>query len=442
MKQILPLLILFFSCICTDLHAQNSTDQSNLTLAGAYEITLANNYSISIARDSKKIAQNNLSYGNAGFLPTLDLIGSQNFEIQDSELTFVNDEEQIVTGARSKNFNASAQLSWTIFDGARMFIEYDRLEQMKEAGTLDAKVTIENTLAQVANAYYGVVLEKENLRLLRDNLELSRERLTIAQTKYEVGKASKMEYLSAKVDYNEDTAAFVQQKEALFNAKANLNTLLAREADAGFTVPDTITLDPQLQFETLNNNLLDQNPDLLLAQKNQHIAHLEMESLKAEQYPEINLNASYNYGTASAQSGFVLNRQSNGLAYGISATFNIFNGFNKQRNIENITININQQQKRIKEIRQELTASLSKTYMNYINNRELVDLESENLSVARENAEVALERYRLGSSNALELREAQNNALDAAIRLLEARYNTKIAYIELKRLSGTILDEE
>ena len=50
-----------------------------------------------------------------------------------------------------------------------------------------------------------------------------------------------------------------------------------------------------------------------------------------------------------------------------------------------------------------------------------------------------MDRYQLGVSSALELREAQRNAVDAESRLLNAQFSTKAAEIELLRLSGNIV---
>jgi len=72
---------------------------------------------------------------------------------------------------------------------------------------------------------------------------------------------------------------------------------------------------------------------------------------------------------------------------------------------------------------------------------ELAELEYLNLEVAQENEEIAFERYRIGKSNPLELREAQNNRLNAEVRYLETRNTAKIAGIELQRLSGLLLDQ-
>jgi outer membrane protein TolC len=45
----------------------------------------------------------------------------------------------------------------------------------------------------------------------------------------------------------------------------------------------------------------------------------------------------------------------------------------------------------------------------------------------------------LGASTALELREVQRNAIDTESRLIDAEYTGKLAEIELKRLSSTII---
>ena len=66
-------------------------------------------------------------------------------------------------------------------------------------------------------------------------------------------------------------------------------------------------------------------------------------------------------------------------------------------------------------------------------------LEEENIVLVRENLFIARERYRLGISTFIEMREAQQNLADASSRLIQARYNTKAAEIELLRLRGDIV---
>ncbi len=426
--------------ILTTLSFQATFAQDTLFLQNAIRIGLENNYAIQIAENDQQIFENNHSLGNAGFLPTLDVDVSQTYDIQDSELNFASGDDQVRNGAKSNNFNAGATLEWIVFDGMQMFVAYDRLEAEKEASAIQTEIAMENTLAQISGAYYTVVQEQARLNVFQESLGLSQERVDIAKAKYEVGKASKLEYLAAQVDYNADKSDLILQKENLYNAKVNLNTLLTRPPDIDFSVP--VRIDPNLTLnkEELKETMDASNPDILLAQRNQHAQYLQMKELKGDILPEISLFTGYNYATSEAEAGFVLSRKADGISYGIRGSMNIFDGFNRTREIQNAKIVLETTDLQIENLRLELNAALERSFINYENSIDLITLERENLGIARENAEIALERYRLGRSDPLELREAQRNAVEAESRLIDAIYNTKIAEIELLRLTGQIMD--
>ncbi len=416
--------------------------QDTLRLSEAVQIGLENNYNIRIARNNVGIAENNHSLGNAGFLPTVDVLASRDFDIQDSELNFASGDNQIVNGARSNSLAASALLNWTIFDGGRMFVTYERLAEIRRTSELDAQVVLENLIANISTAYYTVILEQARVEVLQNAVELSSERRSLARNLYEIGKASKLEYLAAQVDYNADTSALIQQKGRLYNASVSLNTLMARSPETEVTVPDQIDANLELSLGDLRENTFASNPNLMLARRNQRIAYLQMRELKSEILPELGVNLGYNFATSEAEAGFVLGRRANGVAYGLTASMTLFDGFNRIRQSQNARILIENSELQLEDLRLQLQSDLQTTFVDYTNSIILLELESNNLEIARENTEIALERYRLGRSNFLELREAQINAVEAESRLINAIYSTKIAEIELLRLSGQILSSE
>ena len=75
----------------------------------------------------------------------------------------------------------------------------------------------------------------------------------------------------------------------------------------------------------------------------------------------------------------------------------------------------------------------------YRNNLEVILLEEENLIAAKENYEIAMERYLLGDLPGIEMREAQKSLLDAEERILTAKYNTKVCEISLQQISGNVM---
>lgn len=432
-------LVVFFFIITL---ISNLTAQEILQLREAVAIGLENNFDIKIAEKDQLINKNNNSLGNAGFLPTVDLTASKTFQVQDVELEIQGSEGTFPVNqdaAKSDRFIGSANFNWTVFDGFGMFISRDRLTELESQGLLDKKVTVENTIAAIYNAYYQTVLEQDRLAVLKETVEISSARLSLAQSRYEVGKGSKLDYLAAQVDYNTDRSNVLRQEELLNNAKIDLNVLLSRESSTLFNVNSQIDINSDLQIEPLLQKVSTLNPALLSIISEQNVAFLEYKELIAERYPTIGIGLSYDRGSSNNDAGQLRSSVTSGVTYGFSASWNIFDGFNRKREIQNAKVRreITQLEKDALEL--SLQGEVNKAYVNYANNLQLTDLEESNVAVARENEEIALDRYELGAGTALELREAQRNAVDSQNRLLDAQLAAKLAEIELLRLSGSIL---
>ena len=86
-----------------------------------------------------------------------------------------------------------------------------------------------------------------------------------------------------------------------------------------------------------------------------------------------------------------------------------------------------------------INTSISNAYRDYDLYKRTLTLEEENIKLVRENIFIARERYRLGISTFIEMREAQQSLADAMNRLIQARYNVKTAEVELMRLRGSII---
>jgi outer membrane protein TolC len=128
------------------------------------------------------------------------------------------------------------------------------------------------------------------------------------------------------------------------------------------------------------------------------------------------------------------------MNYGVTLGMDIFDGFNRRREKANARIDMQNKEYQYREIEQEVKADLITIFYGYENNLRLLRLEEQNLSVARENLEIAMERYKLGSLSGLELREVQKSLLDAEERLISVNYQAKIAEISLMQISGKVME--
>jgi len=182
-----------------------------------------------------------------------------------------------------------------------------------------------------------------------------------------------------------------------------------------------------------------QNPDLQTAVVNQKISALNLKQVKGARYPVLSLTSGYNFANStSPPTGFALRSNSRGLNYGFVASVNIFNGFQQSRLEKNAKLGIEASNYTLEFTKQTIDAQLLTAYQNYQTNLQLIFLEESNVEVAKENLAITLEKYRLGSIVPLELREAQRNFIDANARYANALFQTKIAEIALKEITGNI----
>lgn len=415
------------------------SQNEEMTLEQAIAIGLENNYNIIIARNNAEILANDNTIGNAGFLPTLDAQAGINRSITNNQLVFFDGREQQATGAQSDVIYAGALLNWTIFDGTRMFLTKNRLAEMEVQGEFEARSQIEATVAEIVLQYYTVVQLNHFISVIEEAVDLSQVRLDIATARRKLGSGSELALLQARVDYNADYAALIQQRAELVRAKSRLNTLLARDPETPLFTTEEIDLQNIDTYDVLSQQLEVENPQLLAARAGLRTAELELKESRAAYSPRIDLFGEFNYNQSKNEVGVLQLNRNLGPTYGITATFNVFNGFNRSREVQNRNLLVLSSQAGLDAQSVELRSTLFSAYTDHQSNLELVNLERENVEVARHSVEIATESYRLGAISDLELREAQVNLIEAERRLLNSEYLVKSAEVEIFRLTGSTL---
>lgn len=412
--------------------------QQALTLQVAVEEGLENNYGILISRNLQEQASNNFSIGNAGFLPSLELTASRNESVEDSEFESASGDSQTNTGARSTSTSAAINLNWTIFDGFQMFSSYDRLGKLKDVSDEELRSDMENLVSQIALSYFNIIRISEQIKILQDNIDVSRERIEIEEAKVDIGSGSEYDLLQARSDLNTDRASLLREQNILTEAKILFNELLSRDPSTEFEVTRQILVNRFLVREELHQKLMAENVDLSIARMRKEISRLEVREIRGERLPVISLNSGYRYNRSENDGGFFRFNETTGFSVGITARVNLFNGFDTNRRVQNAQINRKNSELNLESQKLRLESDFLVLFRAYQNSIELVDLEEENLLIAEETLDIALERFRLGSISSLEFREAQRTFLAAENRLINAKFEAKISETELLRLSGEL----
>ncbi|WP_460544161.1 TolC family protein [Echinicola sediminis] len=414
-------------------HAQEET----LSFERAVLLGLENNYDVKIALKEKEVSEIDEKIGLGALLPTIDATYGRTSSVEDVEQRFVNDTEtRNIEGAKStgENFNLNAIYGFRL----DALVAMKRLGKLTEIGELQAKVVIENTVAAISSAYYRLVLEQERYEVLQETLELSEQRLEIVKAQYELGGTSKREYLAAQVDYNTDMSQLVSQEQVIRNAQINLNELLAVASDRDFAVADSITVNETLKLGPLLDQAFDNNKLLLINQRQENVAYLQVREVQARRLPTLTLDGNYRQSVSNSDAGFLIQNKRDGYNFGATIGINLFSGFVLNRQIQRAKVQQETQVYVLNQYKVQLRSDIHRAFNIYDNSRRRLEIERANYMVVEENTAIAFDRFKSGLTSYLEFRDAQVNRLEAESRLIDAIFSIKEAEVELMRLTGGI----
>ena len=414
-----------------------------VSLNECLRIGLEQNFDIRIIRNNQLISDRNVTWGNAGLLPTVDATSGYNIKRDNTNQTLSDGAEQISRrDNNTESLNASVNLNWTLFDGFNAQTNYKKLNELKRVGELNTQLTIENFIANLSAEYYNLVQETMRMENLKFAVQLSREQLRIVEARYQIGSFSRLDLQQARVDFNADSSRLIRQYEKLNTSRIKINELMGiNDVETPVVAADTsIIVKPLESKEVMWNNVLSSNTLLLLSEKDIVISELNLKNIVSKYYPYLRLNTGYGFSHFNYDLGVYDNQRNWGPNVGVTVGINIFDGFNKRREQKNARTRIENTKLEKDQMRLSLKSDFTNMWQSYRNNLELLKLENENVENARENYQIAMERYKLGDLAGILLREAQNSLLEAEERLVSAQFNIKLNEIYLLQISGKITE--
>ncbi len=422
---------------------QNVSAQNILTAEDAVATALKNNYDIQLLRNDSAAYALDKSYARAAFLPRVNANTGLVYNNNDQLQKFSDGTTRERKGIRSNNLAGAVQLNWTLFDGFKMFATHDKLNEFVKLGELNIKNQMVITVAGVLKSYYNIVHQKQQIKAVEEQMSINEERVKQADKKLSVGLGAKPELLQAKLDLNAQKAARLKEQTLVVQYKEQLNQLMNVALNTPYDVTDTILINNNILLPDVMMAAETNNPQLLVTKKNIDINYLTLKERKADRFPIVSFNSAYNYSKTDNKA--VVNpftplfNRNNGFNYGIGVTIPVLNGFNTKRLIQQTQLDIDYLKLFYQNQKSQIELGITNAFKDYELQKQALALEEENILLAKENVMISLERYRLGISTYLELRETQKSLEDGYNRLLLARYNTKLAEIELMRLKGDLV---
>jgi outer membrane protein len=426
------LLLLFFYFCISCLNAQDT-----LSLESAIGIALEQNYGIKIAKNDAEIAHLNNTRANAGLLPLVALNAGENITAVNFQQKLANGTEIRQTLGVFNSFNTNIAASWTLYDGKRAWMEKDRLAILDELGIVQLNAKIQETAMLVAVDWLEIARLTQVLNNTDEVIALLNERLKLATDRLNFGLGNKVDVLQAQIDINDRKKDRILTENAISDAKISLNTRLVRPSETAFeTRKVTDTLPDSLNTNLILKQIEERNPSLNALVKLQSISKINAKQIKTSALPRVGLTGAYAFQRNDNTTGFSLFGMQHGPTIGINMTMPLYSGGNLKRQEEVAQVQVENTGLQIVVLQQNLRQEALQLVGRSLSLRRVLVLDTESLAFSREQQKIALERFRLGQSNALEVREAQLALENALFEIQQTKFGLLVTNVLIQALVG------
>ncbi len=414
-----------------------------MTVEDAIRLGLKNNYDIKIARNTAEIAANNKGKGIANFLPVIDT----NSELRYDDTNESTGSPMSFGDSVTRTSDTYLGLTWTLFDGFRMFADKKRYDELAMSGEYEARDRIERTVVSIMASFFNLVQQEQLLDVIRDTLAVSKRRLEREEVRRELGGASSTDLLNARVNYNNDESTLLDQQLAVTIALNELNIVLARDPLTPVEVKKEIVIPPlTMNYEKLLEVAKKENSTLLTARYDKRVAEEEVKIAQSAFWPRLFLNGSYGYADRALFGDDILpgtdrRRHSIDSTIGLFVSFNVFNGNIDKINFQNARLELLNSDLNLQNIENRITGLVREKYTTYQKRMAKVRIEEENTATAKQNMELQKELYATGASDSLDFRDAQVLYARAQVNLIVSRFDARISLLEIEQLIGKVAIE-
>ncbi|WP_420604061.1 TolC family protein [Flagellimonas sp.] len=415
-----------------------------LSKTEAIDLVLENNLGIKVARNTKKVDDNNASILNSGYLPSVTANAGGSIDRQSTEGQLASGDVRTADGVETRRYNASVNVNYTLFDGLNRHYSYKSFQERSQQSELEVKQTIENTILQLFSVYYEVARLTENTKNLEQALEISKERLKRARYQFDYGQNTGLDVLNAEVDINTDSINLLNSRQQLRNTIRDLNLVLNQDLSTQFVADTAVNFVPGLQMENMHNDAKSNNIRLQLVEKDINISRYNVKAAKSVFLPTIGLTGTYGWNESNNNSplAFLIQNTSTGLTGSVNLSWSLFDGGRGVTGIKNLKIGYENQELLKKQIELEVERDIRNAWDSYTNALYVLEVQEKNLQTNQNNFNRTDERFKLGQVTSIEFRQAQLNLLNAELAQSQAKYSAKLAELQMLQISGQLLNVE
>ncbi|MBI5058400.1 TolC family protein [candidate division KSB1 bacterium] len=372
------------------------------------------------------------------FLPTAS-VGANFSESHYSTATFTNPDGSVSAEGRTGSSRSSSQdlsASWLLFDGAQRYYLYKMAKSQETINNLtvgDARKTLARTIASQA----VLVLTRQKLHELSQKLRDQRQdAYDLAKARFDVGAVTELDVLQAQIALGRAENDITSAARDLQSAREQLNQTLGIDLKSDYAIEEFGDATPfQFELDNLIHSAYVNRTDLEIARLSSKVARYNLLRTKQNYLPTASLGATWSRsqqvdGTSDA---WTLDPKNRYATYSLRLSWTLFDGFSRELDVVQQRVNRDKAEDRARQLELSLERDVRDAFYALENAYNQLQITGRNRELASRTLELERERYRLGATSQLSLRDAQVTYAQAETDHLskQLEYQSNLIALEL-----------
>lgn len=408
-----------------------------LTEDQAVEYALQNNGNLKLAAMDLDVQARADKNGWNGLLPTVQVSATLNRSNQ-SSLTSLGIKDPTVS------FVGGISASWS-FNPA-LITNIELAHKQYEAGLITYEEQRQQTVLNVRKLFYGLLLQQESLELQRESLKNTESRASQAEESFKVGYVPELTVLQAQTAYDNAVSSLQKQEQAFVQQKRTFAMLLGLPVDTDIILQGEIGLDFYDIDAESSLSGLDNRFDIAKLGKQAEVLKTQEKALKMQvNVPTISLSASYQPiikdiskdwgGTVGTAGPMIADNYSDNGSMSVTVAMNLTNLLpwsSSRQKLKDLQDNIGKLATSEFVLRQSATVEILNLLTTLEQSRLAIENSERSIALSQKVYTLTEESYRYGSTELLDVRDAQLQLDQAKLGRLSEQYTYLSALLDLE----------
>jgi outer membrane protein len=335
---------------------------------------------------------------------------------------------------------AGLSLTQTLFDQS-VFTGLKAARTTREFYQINQQLTEEQVIERVANNYYQVYVQRQNLNVLDSTYINTTKVKNIIKGQFDNGLAKRIDLDRILVKISNIATQRQQVLNAVQIQENALKFYMGMAINTKIEIPQgAFDVSSQAFSEAPNT---ETRTEFLLMKKQEQLLELQKKSLIAAYYPALSLSAGYNYIGQGPQIPWGA-KPADGVYWsdfssvGLNLKAPIFSGFETRSKVRKADVELRSMQEDIEDTKLSLDLAYANAKTQIDNSIIIIENQKGNAQLAKDVLSNTKNNYLQGLASLTDLLDAENAHTEAQNNYTSAILNYKLAEIQLIKSKGQL----